>query len=185
VVFLYAGRLDVEKHVDVIVDAFQQVDVPGAQLILTGEGPHRQKLEERARSVAGLRIIPYLQSRDSFARLLASADVYVTAGPHETFGLSVVEAQACGLPVVGVDAGALQERVPPEVGFLGPVDDAEAMARNLEAAAAQRRTLGERARQHVLDEGLGWDSTFRQLFRDYEETWQSRASATPGESEAT
>lgn len=46
---------------------------------------------------------------DRIRRALAAADIYVTAGPHETFGLSVIEAEASGLPVVGVDAGALRE----------------------------------------------------------------------------
>ena len=50
---------------------------------------------------------------------------------NETFGISVIEAQASGLPVVGVAAGAMVDRVTDGIGRIGPVDDAEAMARNL------------------------------------------------------
>ncbi len=166
---LYAGRLDAEKHVDTIVEAFDKADLPGAKLILTGEGPLRERLTERARTHPRFQVAPYVTNREAFSRILASADIYVTAGPHETFGLSVVEAQACGLPVVGVDAGALRERVTPEIGFLGPVDDVPAMARNLEKAASDREAMGQRARQHVIDAGLGWDTTFRELFRVYDD----------------
>lgn len=108
------------------------------------------------------------QTRSSTGRVATFADVYVTAGAHETFGLAVVEAQASGLPVVGVDAGALRERVAPSHGRLGPVGDAKAMAANIVAVAAQRQMLGAAARRHVLESGYGWDSTFRRLFVIYQ-----------------
>ncbi|EGV30835.1 putative glycosyltransferase [Thiorhodococcus drewsii AZ1] len=60
------------------------------------------------------------QDKFTYATLLASADLYVTAGPHETFGLALVEAEAFGLPVVGV--GALCERVRPDRGRPGRIE---------------------------------------------------------------
>lgn len=100
--------------------------------------------------------------------MLASADVYVTAGPHETFALSVIEAQAAGLPVVGVDAGALHDRVPEGLGYLGPTDDPAAMADNIVLAAAERQAISARARAHV-EARFGWDNTIRRLLACYEE----------------
>ena len=70
-------------------------------------------------------------SRGELARWLASADIYVSGMADETFGVSIVEAQASGLPVVGVAAGAMIDRVTDAVGRLGPVGDADAMARNI------------------------------------------------------
>jgi len=174
VLIVYGGRLDAEKHVETLVDAFEQLSLPDAMLLVTGEGALRKMLEERAETLPGLVVAPYASSREEFATLLASADIYATAGPHETFGLSVIEAQACGLPVVGVDAGALRERVVPGTGFLVPVDDAAAMARKLEEAALSRGNLGPRARQHVIDAGLDWNGTFRTLFATYEQAWRER-----------
>jgi len=171
VLIIYGGRLDTEKHVETLVDAFEKLTLPDAMLLVTGEGGLRNKLEERADTLPGFVVAPYAASRDEFATLLASADIYATAGPHETFGLSVIEAQASGLPVVGVEAGALRERVVPGTGFLVPVDDAEAMARKIEEAAQDRTNLSRRARQHVIDAGLGWEGTFRTLFAAYEEAW--------------
>jgi len=170
-VFLYAGRLDPEKHVDLLVRAFAEVTIPDARLVLTGEGPLREGFEEEAAKNPRLRVLPYQSTREDFAAMLASADVYATAGPHETFGLSVVEAQASGLPVVGVDAGALPERVVPGTGYLGPAGDAVAMARNLERASAERSVLGPAARRHVVDSGVGWDGTFTKLFDVYRRAW--------------
>ena len=92
--------------------------------------------------------------------------MYVTAGPHETFALSVVEAQASGLPVVGVEAGALIHRVTPAIGRLGPVGDAATFARNIAWVAARQRTLATAARAHV-EARFSWRRTFQRLFQQY------------------
>jgi len=170
-VIVYAGRLDAEKHVDVLLDAFGRCQIPNSRLVLTGEGPLRETFEAEAAALPDVLVIPYQKNRAAFAALLASADIYATAGPHETFGLSVVEAQASGLPVVGVNAGALPERVVPGTGFLGPAEDAETLARNLERAASQRESLGLGARRHVEQSGYGWDTTFGRLCQIYRDRW--------------
>ena len=164
---VYVGRLDSEKRTQTLVDAARQADARAPTVLaMIGEGPNREELEAQQAAGAPVRVLPFLQDRAGLARLLASADVYVTAGPHETFGLSVIEAQACGLPVVGVRAGALVERVPAGVGRLGPVDDAGAMAENLARAAAERETLGPAARRLVVDR-FSWRSSFDKLFGLY------------------
>jgi alpha-1,6-mannosyltransferase len=166
---IYAGRLDSEKQVDVIADAFAKLGEPSVKLVLMGAGPEKGELERRAQSLSGMQVLPFEADKERFANILASADIYVTAGPHETFGLSVVEAQASGLPVVGVNAGALRERVASDVGRLGPVGDAAAMAENIEEVLAERKTLGEAARRHVEKAGYDWDSSFKKLIGLYEE----------------
>ncbi|NBC47277.1 MAG: glycosyltransferase [Gammaproteobacteria bacterium] len=177
VLLLFCGRLDSEKAVSLLVDAFERLpDQPVFHLILMGDGPLREQLEARAKRLPQLRVLHYERDRAAYARVMASADVYVTAGPYETFGLAVVEAQASGLPVVGVDAGALRERVAPDRGRLGPVGDAEAMAANIVAVTSERETLGAAARQHVLEAGYGWDATFQRLFRLYRRAMEQAIS---------
>src|SRR5690349_23413287 len=73
----------------------------------------------------------YVKNRAELARWLASADIYVSGMADETFGVSIVEAQASGLPIVGVEAGAMIDRVARETGRLGPIGDSDAMARNI------------------------------------------------------
>jgi glycosyltransferase involved in cell wall biosynthesis len=83
----------------------------------------------------------------------------------ETFGISIIEAQAAGLPVVGVDAGAMPDRVSPDLGILGPVDDADAMAENIANLwlSGQASKMGYLARAHV-ERHFSWRRTFTHLF---------------------
>jgi alpha-1,6-mannosyltransferase len=166
---LYAGRLDHEKRVQLVVDAFEGLpDRFGAHLVIVGDGPLRKELEQRAERLGRLGLLPYRQDRAELARLMASADVYVTAGPHETFGLSVVEAQACGLPVVGVAGGALVDRVPPGTGLLARVDDPDDIRASLERLlSGDYRAAGRRARAHVLDRHR-WDECLHRMTSLYE-----------------
>lgn len=166
---VYAGRLDSEKEVHVLADAVEYLPADlRPTLVLAGEGPHRARLEAQAQTSDRLIIHPYIKDKDDLARLLASADVYVTAGPHETFALSVVEAQAAGLPVVGVKAGALVDRVPEGTGRLGPVGDAEAFAARIAAVATERKAMGQAGRRHV-EASFSWKHTFERLFAAYEQ----------------
>lgn len=178
VVLIYAGRLSAEKDVLTLTEAVNRL--PGdfdAMLWIIGEGPLHDRIESLAKRNPAIRLLPYEEEREDFARLLASADVYVTAGPHETFALSVIEAQACGLPVVGVDAGALQERVPAGLGLLGPVGDARAMADNIVRVAPDRAQICGRARAHV-ERHFSWDSAFTRLVACYQAELE-RTKQTP------
>lgn len=167
---VYAGRLDAEKRPDRVLDAFERLPAScNALLVLVGDGPMRDALVQRTANNARVRVLPYIQDRRELASLLASADVYVSAMAHETFGLSVIEAQACGLPVVGVAAGAMIDRVQEGEGFLVPADDVDAMAARI--AGTPRVTwqrMGARAHERVA-RAFSWDHTFDSLLRLYRE----------------
>jgi len=167
-VLIYCGRLDREKQVEVLIAAHRRLPPQlGARLLLVGEGPLRPRLEQLAADQPRLAVQPFVTDREELATLLASADLYVTAGPFETFGLSVVEAQASGLPVVGVAGGALPDRVPAGLGALAPVGDPAGMA----AAIADQLACDPRARGHAarvwVERRLGWDAVFGRLLALY------------------
>ncbi|HUE80198.1 MAG TPA: glycosyltransferase [Sphingomicrobium sp.] len=159
---IYVGRLDSEKRPGVVVKAFRRLPAElGARLVLIGEGPQREQIA----ALGDPRIITpgYLNDRVELAKWLASSDIYVSAMANETFGVSIVEAQASGLPVVGVAAGAMIDRVSERIGRLGPVGDTEAMARNILAVWA-----GDRAamRDEACKEArlFSWDRSMDALF---------------------
>jgi len=171
---VYVGRLDGEKKPDVVVEAFRQLPQSlGAKLALIGAGP----LKAEIAALGDERIIMpgYLKSRAELARWLGSADIYVSAMADETFGVSILEAQASGLPVVGVAAGAMIDRVTDATGRLGPVGDARAMAANiLSVWTSDRNAMAGAARTHALQ--FSWDSSMDALFgRLYPTAFASRA----------
>jgi alpha-1,6-mannosyltransferase len=169
ILLAYAGRLDSEKRVDVLADAVRKLAgrVP-VRLLMMGDGPYRSAMEEAGGDEKRIIVRPFISDRMDLARHLASADIYVTAGPHETFGLSVVEAQACGLPVVGVRAGALIERVPQTAGLLGAPGSSEEMAQNISRLWENGLgELGEQALKHAR-ENYSWERTFSDLASFYE-----------------
>lgn len=98
------------------------------------------------------------------ARALASSDIYVSAMPSETFGISIIEAQACGLPIIGVDSGAMPSRVSPENGVLVPVGDTDAMAQAVVDIWPEKAASMGREGRALVDREYSWDATFDHLF---------------------
>jgi glycosyltransferase involved in cell wall biosynthesis len=89
-IFLYAGRVAIEKN----IEAFLSLDLPGAKLV-AGDGPERRRLEAKYPSARFLG----LKSSGELAKLYASADVFVFPSKTDTFGNVIIEAMACGAPV--------------------------------------------------------------------------------------
>jgi len=172
---IYAGRLDGEKRAEIVVDAFQRLPAAmGATLVLLGDGPLRAQFCELSKT---MRLIApgFVDGRAELARWLASADIYVSAMADETFGISVIEAQASGLPVVGVAAGAMVDRINPAMGRLGPVDDAAAMALNIvDVWNADRNAIRNHAQYHARQ--YSWDHSMDGLFTNlYPKAFQRAA----------
>jgi alpha-1,6-mannosyltransferase len=172
---VYAGRLDSEKRPQVVVEAFERLPGSlGAALLLLGDGPLRNQF--RGREGVGIFAPGYCSDRSDLSAWLASADLYVSAMADETFGISVIEAQASGLPVVGVAAGAMVDRVPHGLGRIGEVDDADAMARNILAVlSGDRAAMAERARSHALH--FSWKQSMEKLFGEVYRTALAKAAA--------
>ena len=99
-----------EKRADRSIDTLAALRDSGihARLVIAGEGPLRNRLERHA---IGLPVdfTGFIDSREAVAALLASADVALAPGPHETFGLAALEALACGTPAVVSATSALRE----------------------------------------------------------------------------
>lgn len=179
---VYAGRLDIEKRPQIVVEAFRRLPKSlGAALLLLGDGPLREQFVGREEE--GIFAPGYCRDRDDLAAWLASADLYVSGMADETFGISVIEAQASGLPVVGVAAGAMVDRVPDGLGLVGEVDDAEVMAHNIVSVLSDdMAAMSERARRHALQ--FSWDRSMELLFGTVYRKALIRADARAGENAA-
>lgn len=142
--FLYAGRLDPEKSVDVLLRAFEQV--PG-ELVLAGSGSDEERL--RALAPNGVRFLGPLH-RDELVAWYAAADVFVLPSRSEPWGIVLNEAAAAGLPLIATEeVGAAHELIEEGVnGFRVPAGDAGALAaamRRLAEDAGFRTSAGARS----------------------------------------
>ncbi|HTK36589.1 MAG TPA: glycosyltransferase [Caulobacteraceae bacterium] len=166
---VFAGRAAREKNIDVILDAAARLG-PDYHLLLVGAGSGARPQENAS-------FIDWRRDPRDVARLLASCDAFVHANDREPFGLVVLEALACGLPVVGVEAGGVSELVDEAVGQLAARAAPEALAEAVEALFA--RDLGV-LRQAARDRAAtrhGWDCTFERLSGLYAELAGDRAAS--------
>jgi alpha-1,6-mannosyltransferase len=163
---IYAGRIDNEKRADRLIAMFKKLPADlDAAMVMMGDGKLMARLQAEAKGLP-IAFPGFEKDREELARALASSDLYVSAMADETFGISVLEAQACGLPVVGVASGAMPDRVPAGLGFLGPVDDTDAMAANVvKLWRGDHEAAGVAARAHVED-NFSWRRTFDRLLND-------------------
>ena len=117
VLLVHCGRLSVEKRADRSIDALAALCDAGvdARLVVVGEGPLRPRLERQAGRLP-VEFTGFVSNRHTVAGLLASADVTLAPGPHETFGLAALESLACGTPAVVSRTSALTEIVTDDSG---------------------------------------------------------------------
>ncbi len=156
---VYAGRFSSEKNIDVLMQAMARLGRP-YHLLMIGGG-------HDATPARNVTVMPYRRAGIELAEWLASCDALVHAGSNETFGLVLLEAMACGLPVVGVNAGAVPEFVDEQVGQLAAPRDAESMASAIsDLYQRDLRTLGLAARRRVL-ERFTWTQAFEHLLHTY------------------
>ncbi len=174
---VYAGRVDNEKRADRLLAMFKRLPASlDAGMAIIGDGKLREALLAEAR---GLQVAfpGFIGTRALLAQALASSDIYVSAMADETFGVSIIEAQASGLPVVGVSSGAMVERVVPGTGRLVGVDDPAAMAEAVtQLWIGEHDAMSQAARAHVAGR-FEWSHTFETLLGQvYPEAFRSAQS---------
>ena len=167
-VFLYVGRLAVEKNIDLAVTAFlraQQVE-PRAHFVLVGDGPARGGLEKRYPNFhfAGMR------RGEDLAAHYASGDVFLFPSTTETFGNVVTEALASGLVVLCHDYAAGRQHIRSgRNGVLCPFGDAAAFAT---AAADLMRRRDEWPALRTAARATATEITWERIFASFETTLQ-------------
>jgi alpha-1,6-mannosyltransferase len=158
-VLVYAGRFAKEKNLPVLLQAFARLGNPYHLVLIGGE--------HEARPAPNVTMLPYRRDSVELAGWIASADALVHAGTKETFGLVILEAMACGRPVVAARAGAFPELIDDSVGLLAEPNSAESMAAAI-AALYERdlEVLGAAARARVLRQ-FTWHRAFHGQMATY------------------
>ncbi len=145
---MYTGRIAVEKN----VEAFLHLELPGTKYIV-GDGPQREELTNQYPDV---RFVGYKQGQE-LARYMAAADVFVFPSKTDTFGLVLLEALACGIPVAAYSvSGPIDVISDPNVGTLD---------NNLQTATLKSLSLNaDDCRDYALK--YSWQHSARQFIEN-------------------
>jgi 1,2-diacylglycerol 3-alpha-glucosyltransferase len=155
VVLIYTGRLGPEKNLIFLLRAFNGVAqaFDNVKLLMVGDGPERDNLEDRVNhmSIQNRVIFTGMVPYHSLPGYLALADVFVTASITEVHPLSVIEAMAVGLPVLGIQSPGVGDTIENgETGFIVPEEDLAAYTAKMVRLVTQvdeRRAMGKKARE--------------------------------------
>ncbi len=183
---LFVGRLAPEKNPEALlglIAALAPWDGAGRfHLLAVGDGEARPLLAEAAARRRDVTWWPYCDSTERLCDVYSAADLMVHPGTTETFGLTALEAQACGTPVLAVRGGGLDEAVAPEERFRWPEspepgDLAAAAARILteEGPWGDGRSQRRERRRRTIIETLSIDRTFARLLDLYGRLTESAA----------
>lgn len=159
----YVGRIANEKRIDDLKILDQQEDI---QIVIVGDGPAAPRIKKE---LPGARFVGY-QSGTELARYVASFDIFVHTGKHETFCQGIQEALASGVPVIGPDTGGPVDLI--EHGITGLLIDTADAHELLEAVATLRNhssfdLMQLAARKSV--EHRTWDYINAQLISHYQD----------------
>jgi glycosyltransferase involved in cell wall biosynthesis len=146
-IFLYVGRVAVEKN----INAFLEIDLPGSKWVV-GDGPAMAKIKQQYPNVNYLGVL----QQPELAKVYAAADVFVFPSKTDTFGLVLLEAMACGTPVAAY----------PVTGPIDVLGDSPAGAMNADlrtACLAALKIPREVARAHA--ERFSWRASTEQFAR--------------------
>lgn len=161
---LYVGRISREKDLDLLAAAYRRLRNEGLpiELFVVGHGPYSEAF---AKSLPEAHFTGYLAGEE-LASAYASADIFVFPSTTDTFGNVILEAQACGVPVVISDSGGPKELVQDKANGLitksHDVDDLVSAIRVLATNSAMRQRMGEFARSSVIDRS--WPSAFKKFW---------------------
>jgi glycosyltransferase involved in cell wall biosynthesis len=171
--FVYLGRLKKYKRVDIVIRAFAGLNVPDATLEIAGTGDYRAPLERLVKSLdlsSSVKFLGFIPEEEK-VHLLRRAWASTLASPKEGWGISNLEAAACGTPVIAANSPGIRESViDGETGFLVPPDDPQEMTaamRGLVQSPDLVSVLGGAARRFAAT--FTWDRAADETLAHLEE----------------
>ena len=151
------GRLEEAKGHDVLIRALSLMPAD-IRLVIIGEGSRRAALCVLAAELGVAGRVLFAGHRDDVANLMPAFDVFCLPSRNEGMPLVVLEAQACGVPVVATDVGAVRDAACPRTARLVPPQNAEALA---EAVTASLAAPASHSPRQFVEESFDWDATVR------------------------
>ena len=130
-VLVHTSNFRPVKRVPDVVRIFHKIrkEIP-AKLLLVGDGPDRSECERLTRELELKADVLFLGKQDGLTEILSASDIFLMPSQSESFGLSALEAMACGVPVVSSSVGGLPELINhDETGYIAEIGDIDRMAK--------------------------------------------------------
>ena len=169
---IYAGRLMDFKHIDTLIKAIHLLkeQIPIVKCFVIGEGPEKKRLEvlvQKLNLKKNIKFLDFLENHDDVYALIKSSKVFVLPSTREGLGLVVIEANACGIPVVTInhkDNAAKDLVEEGKNGFIGEFNEKLLAEKILEALK-----IGKSIKQNCINEArrYDWDIIISKLEEAY------------------
>jgi alpha-1,6-mannosyltransferase len=162
-VLLYVGRLAADKNIEMLLAGFEALHARHPQtyhLVVVGDGPLRRILPATRHRTGALTWRSYIQDNAKLAQYYQAADLFIHPGVCETFGLVILEAQACGLPCVGIRGSFMDANVMAGLDQWASRNDPAEVADAIERLCAlDLAALGAEA-SRLVHARFSWDKVF-------------------------
>lgn len=151
-IVLFVGNIIKRKNVNLILEAKKQSKTD-YEVVVVGDGPLKKELEDKAEK-DNISDVRFLGSRNDVENIIPGCDVLVLPSFSESFGLVLIEALACGKPVIGSNVGGITEIITDDVGLLINPNDASTLSDAIDKIIGNdefREKLASNARNRACD----------------------------------
>ena len=169
-VFLYVGRFSPDKDTALLLRGWMKI---GERMktpwtgVMVGDGQMTEVVETFVRHNPNVRRVPFVKKPEELADWYRAADLLIHPGRWETFGLVLLEAQACGLPVVGFRGGAMEEQAA-ELDSWSTEKSSSGLAESVIKKAARLQESDRSQAAKFVAERFSWERTFGRQMEVYE-----------------
>jgi glycosyltransferase involved in cell wall biosynthesis len=182
-IFVYQGRIAVEKNVEALLKAWKQSEMgEKSKLLLVGNGPLKDSLMATYGKEQGIVWLGYISDEQERIRILRGADVFILPSLVEGLSLSLLEAMSCGIACMATDTGADGEVLQDGAGIVLDTQQVTTQLRTLLPLFRDHpeltNLLGYKARQRVLDR-YTLSKNITQLETLYQEVLEQRQVRAP------
>ena len=170
-ILIHTSNFRKVKRVDEVIRIFAAVHkVIPSKLLMIGDGPERQNLEDLCRDLSLVDHVRFLGKQDAIEEILAIGDLFLIPSASESFGLSALEAMACEVPVISSNIGGLPEvNLDGITGYLCDVGDHQTMAQRAIELLGDEQKL-ETFRKNALQQARRFD--IEHILPEYENYYQ-------------
>ncbi len=170
-VILFIGRLDFNKGIKYLIEAFSKLKIPKVKLIIVGRGPLKDQIKQLIEKLNLSKKVQLLENvtDETLPQIYRASDIFVLPSLMEGFGISILEAMASGIPCIGTTAGGAVDIISSNNGILIPPADINSLRDAMKILLTDDlmyRRFSIQCRKKA--EGFSWDHVVERTINVYE-----------------